>query len=143
MVDTQPPNVAGHGTSTKVPFRSGTRNLHAVHVQYISASTGDPDSTGGLAGQLLELESVDLDQLDRAQLHDRVESKVILRTDELPGAIDALAEDYVVLEHLGDRVQGYCNAYFDSPELRNYHEHHNQLGRRLKLRYRTVLRTRT
>ena len=62
---------------------------------------------------------------------------MILRTDELPGAIDALAEDYVVLEHLGDRVQGYCNAYFDSPELRNYHEHHNQLGRRLKLRYRT------
>ena len=106
-------------------------------MQYISASTGDPEVTSALAGQLLELESVDLDQLDRAQLHDRVESKVILRTDELAEAIDALAEEYFVLEHLGDRVQGYCNAYFDSPELRNYHEHHKQLGRRLKLRYRT------
>lgn len=125
------------GRSTNVPFRSGTRNPHAVHVQSIPASTGDPDVTSALAGQLLELESVDLDQLDRAQLHDRVESKVILRTDELAEAIDALAEEYVVMEHLGDRVQGYCNAYFDSPELRNYHEHHNQLGRRLKLRYRT------
>ena len=125
------------GRSTKVPFPPGTRNLHAAYVQDTSASTGDPDATGRLAGQLLELESVDLDQLDRAQLHDRVESKVILRTDELPRAIDALAENYVVLEHLGDRVQGYSNAYFDSPELRNYHEHHNQLGRRLKLRYRS------
>ncbi len=127
----------GEGRSTNVLFRPGTTILDAVHVQDISASTCGPDRTGGLAGQLLELDSVDLDQLDRAQLHDRVESKVILRTDELAGAIDALADDYVVLEHLGDRVQGYCNAYFDSPELRNYHEHHNQLGRRLKLRYRT------
>ena len=101
------------------------------------ASSGASATTGELAERLDELDSVDLDQLDRAQLHDRVESKVILRTDDLPDAIDALAHDYVVLEHLGDRVQGYCNTYFDSAELRNYHEHHNQLGRRLKLRYRT------
>lgn len=60
-----------------------------------------------------------------------------MRADELPDALDALAGEYCVLEHLGDRVQGYSNAYFDSPGLRNYHEHHNQVGRRIKLRYRT------
>ena len=62
---------------------------------------------------------------------------MILPTADLPAAIDALGEEYLVLEHLGDRVQGYSNTYFDSTELRNYHEHHNQLARRLKLRYRT------
>lgn len=125
------------GRSTKVPCRCGTRNLHAVHVQFKFEPSGVSVAVAELTDQLLDLESVDLEQLDRAQLHDRVESKVILRTDELSVAIDALAGEYVVLEHLGDRVQGYSNAYFDSPELRNYHEHHNQLGRRLKLRYRT------
>lgn len=82
---------------------------------------------------------VDLTQLDRAQLHDRVESKVVLRTDDVPRALDALAEEYLVLEHAGERVQEYRNEYFDNAQLRNYHEHHNQLGRRLKCRYRTYV----
>jgi hypothetical protein len=111
--------------------------VHAVHVLFNSASPSASTGVGDLASQLDELDAVDLEQLDRAQLHDRVESKVILRTDHLPDAINALRDDYLVLQHLGDRVQGYSNTYFDSIELRNYHEHHNQLGRRLKLRYRT------
>lgn len=90
-----------------------------------------------LDAAVYRLAAVDLQQLDRAQLHDRVESKVVLHSDAVPGALAALADDYFVLEHLGARLQGYRNTYFDSPELRNYHEHHNQLARRLKLRYRT------
>ena len=99
--------------------------------------TAPAPSAALLTHALDRLDEVDLELLDRAQLHDRVESKVILRTDDLPEALGMLGEDYFVLEHLGDRVQGYRNDYFDSVELRNYHEHHNQLGRRLKLRYRT------
>ena len=83
------------------------------------------------------LDPVDLVQLDQAQLHDRVESKVILRTDDVPEALENLADEYYILEHEGERLQGYCTEYFDSEELRNYHEHHNQKRNRLKLRYRT------
>ncbi len=83
--------------------------------------------------------AVDLEQLDRAQLHDRVESKVVLHSDGVPRALDVLAVEYLVLEHAGERVQAYRNEYFDDVDLRNYHEHHNQLGRRLKLRYRTYV----
>ena len=82
---------------------------------------------------------VTLAQLDEAQLHDRQESKVILRSDDVPDALQRLAEEYFILEHNGERLQGYCNEYFDTAELRNYHEHHNQKGQRRKLRYRTYL----
>ncbi len=84
-----------------------------------------------------QFEPVDLVQLDQAQLHDRDESKVILRTDDVPQSLACLADDYFILEHEGERLQSYRNKYFDSPDLRNYHEHHNQKSRRLKVRYRT------
>lgn len=106
--------------------------------------TGAPTrrcSTDGLQpawnGSLSVLESVSLAELDEAQLHDRVESKVILHVADLQHALGSLAEEYFVMEHQGERLQGYRNDYFDSSQLRNYHEHHNQKGRRSKVRYRT------
>lgn len=83
------------------------------------------------------LASVTLDELDRAQLHDRVESKVILTDTDLPAALERLAANYLVMEHEGERFQHYRNDYFDTQDLRNYHEHHNRNGRRIKVRYRT------
>ncbi|MGH1489131.1 MAG: polyphosphate polymerase domain-containing protein [Acidimicrobiales bacterium] len=94
---------------------------------------------GELLSSVAQLSPVDLAQLDEAQLHDRVESKVILHTGDVCNALRGLASDYLVLEHEGERLQGYRNDYFDSPELVNYHQHHNQKGRRLKLRYRTYM----
>lgn len=90
-----------------------------------------------LAEVLTGFASVDLAQLDQALLHDRVESKVILAAADAAAALAELSGDYYALEHLGDQLQGYTTAYFDSPTLRNYHEHHNQKSRRLKVRYRT------
>jgi hypothetical protein len=86
-----------------------------------------------------ELTPVSLAELDEAQLHDREESKVILRTSDVPEALARLAPEYFILDHEDERLQHYCNEYFDSVDLRNYHEHHNQKGRRLKLRYRTYM----
>ena len=85
------------------------------------------------------LAPVSLAKLDEAQLHDREESKVILRTLDVPEALQRLADEYFILDHEGERLQGYSNEYFDSLELDNYHEHHNQKGRRSKLRYRTYV----
>ena len=82
---------------------------------------------------------VSLERLDQAQLHDREESKVILRTADVPKALERLADHYLILDHEGERLQSYCNEYFDTADLRNYHEHHNQKGRRIKLRYRSYM----
>ncbi len=96
-------------------------------------------SSDALNVSLGELSPVTLAQLDEAQLHDREESKVILRTADVPEALDGLADEYFILDHEGERLQGYRNEYFDSSELRNYHDHHSQRGRRFKLRYRTYV----
>lgn len=83
------------------------------------------------------LTSVSLTELDQAQLHDRVESKVVLADADLPESIERLGADYRVMEHEGHRFQHYRNDYFDTADLRCYHDHHNRNGRRIKVRYRT------
>ncbi len=88
---------------------------------------------------LSELATVDLTQLDQAQLHDRVESKVLLHETDIPAALGLLASDYFVLDHDGERSQRYRTEYFDSPLLASYHDHHNQKANRFKARYRTYL----
>jgi len=91
------------------------------------------------ADPLYALDTVTLDELDQARLHDRVESKVLLTEDRIGEALDRLRGDYLVLEHDGKRTQAYRNDYFDSVDLRNYHEHHDQNGSRLKVRFRTYV----
>ena len=103
------------------------------------ASSAGSRPSSGLAAAVEQLSSVDLQRLDQAQLHDRVESKVILRSANVPAALSRLADDYHVLEHDGERLQGYRTQYFDSHALRSYHDHHNKKRRRLKVRYRTYV----
>ena len=86
-----------------------------------------------------ELAAVSLTQLDEAQLHDRIESKILTTVDDIAAVLAALRTDYLVLDHAGTRTQRYLNQYFDCARLRNYHDHHNQNGRRLKARYRTYV----
>ena len=85
------------------------------------------------------MRSVTLQELDRAQLHDRVESKVIFHTSHIPEVLAELVSQYSIMEHKGERLQSYHTEYFDSTQLHNYHEHHNKKRNRLKLRYRTYV----
>lgn len=98
-------------------------------------NTFEPATTLGQATQ--SMVPVTLTELDQAQLHDRVESKVILPEADVPAAIARLAAEYRVMQHQGERIQHYCNDYFDTSDLRNYRDHHNRIGRRIKVRYRT------
>ncbi len=95
--------------------------------------------TSTAQGSLASLEGTTLAELDRAQLHDRVESKLIMRAESVPEVLARLRGDYRVMEHEGRRVQRYSNTYFDTAGLRNYHEHHNQKRRRSKVRYRSYV----
>jgi hypothetical protein len=97
------------------------------------------DQSTDLTSAMDAMDAVDLETLDTALLHDRVESKVVLRSDTIPGVLRRLHDDYFVLEHNASRLQGYRTEYFDSAGLRNYHEHHNQRRMRLKVRYRSYL----
>lgn len=123
-------------TATLTEFSTDSGNLFERSIPFTTtvSTTRRPPM---LDAATQSLAPVTLAELDKAQLHDRVESKVILADTDLPGAIDRLAGDYRVMEHQGERFQRYRNDYFDTHDLRNYHEHHNQNGRRIKVRYRT------
>lgn len=106
---------------------------------YSKLFVAPPPGVESIRRALDQLSGISLADLDQAQLHDRVESKVILNRGDLPAAIARLGTDYLVLDHDDERLQRYSSDYFDTADLRNYHEHHNQFGRRIKIRYRTYL----
>lgn len=93
----------------------------------------------GLVDAVQMMGPVTLTELDQAQLHDRVESKMILAHVDVAQGLQRLANNYRVMEHDGERFQQYRNDYFDTRDRRNYHEHHNRNGRRIKVRYRTYV----
>ena len=77
-----------------------------------------PDLGGALRTAVAALSPVTLAQLDQAQLHDREESKVILRTADVPEALDRLAEEYVVLDHVNASIgEGDGPSGFDRPDV--------------------------
>jgi hypothetical protein len=96
----------------------------------------DLGSASAIDDALSRLEAVTLAELDTAQLHDRVESKVVMRTDDVAATLLRLHEDYLVMDHENRRIQRYSNTYFDTADLTNYHQHHNQKRCRSKVRYR-------
>ena len=98
--------------------------------------TAPLDARSSTAAALREMETVTLAELDQAQLHDRMESKVVTRADAVAGILGRLRHDYLVMDHDNNRFQRYSNTYFDTANLANYHEHHNQKRRRCKVRYR-------
>lgn len=103
------------------------------------AATPAETSPPRLSQSISRLDGVSLAELDRAQLHDRMETKVVMRTELVPTALRQLRGDYLVMDHEGRRTQRYSNTYFDTSDLRNYRQHHNQKRQRAKIRYRSYV----
>lgn len=104
-----------------------------------SLRCGSGETSPRLQHSLSSLESTTLEELDGARLHDRVESKLVMPASAVPATLLRLRGDYFVMEHQSKRLQSYSNTYFDTAELKNYHEHHNQKRQRSKVRYRTYV----
>lgn len=83
--------------------------------------------------------TVSLGELDAVRLMDRAETKVLMPTNVLASVLSAISGDYRTLRIDDQPTQGYRTSYFDSASFRTYHDHHNQLGRRFKIRYRTYV----
>ncbi len=96
-----------------------------------------------LAQLLNTFNSHGLNDLDKAQLMNRVDSKFLLPISFLPDLLMQLKVHYSVLEINNDRVSNYSNQYFDTPDLTFYHNHHNGKLNRFKVRRRHYLDTDT
>jgi hypothetical protein len=85
---------------------------------------------------LSALEPATLDEIDRrSALRHRVDTKYVVLRARLPELI-AQVDGYDVLEIDGRRVFGYENVYFDTPDLRCFHDHVEGVRPRFKARTR-------
>lgn len=84
---------------------------------------------------------ITLADLGHARLMNRTDTKFLLPARQLPSLLEALRADYRWLEVDGHRLCPYETLYYDTPDLRLYHDH--QAGRlnRYKVRQRRYVQS--
>lgn len=86
------------------------------------------------------LEPVALDVLEAGPLLTwRHDCKYVVSPTVLDGLVDLLNREFLVLEIDGRRVFRYRTRYFDSDDLKCYHDHRQGRRRRYKIRTRSYL----
>ena len=92
---------------------------------------------------LASFESYQLDDLNNANLMNRVDSKFMLPLSFLPELLSQLHGHYRILDIAGLRQFSYYNQYLDTPNMELYRAHHNGKLNRFKVRRRRYLDTST
>jgi hypothetical protein len=90
---------------------------------------------------LNEFTTLNLNQVERVKLLDRMELKYILTIENLPEILSKLSNDYYLLTTGGTGLRHYENRYYDTPDLRMYLDHHNGKLNRFKVRFRKYVDT--
>lgn len=83
--------------------------------------------------------SVSLGDLDKVSFMNRVDAKFLFPVSSLPALLEAMKENYSILEIDNDRCFGYETTYYDDDAFSMYYSHHNGSLNRYKIRYRTYL----
>lgn len=92
---------------------------------------------------LMLFNSHGLNDLNNANLMNRVDSKFVLPITFLPDLLLQLQQYYSVLEINNNRISRYHNQYFDTPSMTLYQDHHNGKLNRYKVRHRHYIDTNT
>lgn len=72
----------------------------------------------------------------KAAMLERLDQKYVVRAPALKAMLPVLAQRFDVLEIDGRRAFTYDTCYFDDPERRSYHDHHQGRRQRMKVRVR-------
>ncbi|MCK5135008.1 MAG: polyphosphate polymerase domain-containing protein [Bacteroidales bacterium] len=80
--------------------------------------------------------SITLEEVQRASLMRRKDSKYIYSYIHVPGILSSLKKEYRVLEIDGRRSHNYQTYYYDTLGLDMYHMHHRGRVNRHKIRFR-------
>jgi len=80
--------------------------------------------------------AISLDEVAKASLMRRKDSKYILSVTDLPQILPEIRPEYRVLEIEDQRSHGYVTHYFDTPDLEMYQMHHRGKANRHKVRFR-------
>lgn len=81
--------------------------------------------------------SIDLETtIASAGLLDRVDTKYVIRPDQLPDLLGQWSSTHRILEIGGKRIFHYSSLYYDTPGFDLYHAHHAGVANRVKFRLR-------
>jgi hypothetical protein len=97
------------------------------------------DSLCSFQSRLNQFSPISLEQLGKAALMDRQETKYIFRKDHILNFLFGLESEYRVLEIEGQRGCSYRTEYFDTADFHFFQQHQNGSGQRWKVRQRTYL----
>jgi hypothetical protein len=86
-------------------------------------------------------DSTSLAVMERLALMNRLDTKFVFSVRELPRVLELLMPYYSILTINGTRAHRYDTLYFDRPTLDLYHQHHNGIYARHKVRYRRYVDT--
>jgi hypothetical protein len=85
---------------------------------------------------LAKYRPITLEEMDSVKLMNRTDTKYFFHADVLKEILNKAMESYRVLEINHVRQFNYLTTYFDTPELKLYHEHLNGKLNRYKIRQR-------
>ncbi|MDX8339793.1 polyphosphate polymerase domain-containing protein [Draconibacterium sp. IB214405] len=88
---------------------------------------------------LQRFEAISLDEMDDVALLNRFDSKYQLSVSKLSKVLEAIKDDYFILEIEGKRKHKYSTIYYDTGSDELYTSHHNGRLNRLKIRKREYL----
>jgi len=80
-----------------------------------------------------------LEDAARVSFLHRYDTKFVFGSDDVPAFLNAIKNDYSLLEIEGITAQTYNTFYFDTPDLLCFNLHHNKRARRFKFRTRKYM----
>ncbi len=114
-------------------------NKTAIACEEISDRNPSQHHLGILTGVLDRFDPIYLSEMSGVRLMKRTDTKYLFPTCFLPEVLSGLSGYYDVLDVDGIRIQQYQTRYFDTPDFKLYHQHHNGQRDRFKLRIRRYL----
>ena len=89
-----------------------------------------------IAQLIQSFETTSLKEMDTVSLMKRTDTKFIIHEKHLVEILDLIKSEYKVLQINENRLLPYSSLYFDTPEKKFYHDHHNRKVNRTKIRIR-------
>jgi hypothetical protein len=93
-------------------------------------------TTGRIRELLTRFEAISLEEVQKASLMSRKDSKYVFGYHQVPDLLEEVTGDYRVLEVEGRRAHSYQTLYYDTPTMEMYRMHHSGRVNRHKIRFR-------
>lgn len=86
-----------------------------------------------------QFEPISLSEMDTVKLMNRIDTKFLINSVQLPELLSQATSHYRILEIDGKRITPYSTVYFDTEDTIMYIMHHNGKLNRYKLRMRSYI----